>query len=105
MVKELNMRSVSRCLLAIVMCGFSFLRLAAQCPDRPAVGTVVKDALSLFSQNAVLDAEFTMRHSVDTGGYAHYCYNYQTDKGDVEAPTLRLNQGDQLVLRVKDRIQ
>jgi FtsP/CotA-like multicopper oxidase with cupredoxin domain len=46
-----------------------------------------------------------MRHSVDSSGYNHYCYNYQTTKGEVEAPTLRLNQGDHLVLDIKDRIE
>ena len=99
------MRSVSGCLLAIMMCGFSFSRMAAQCPDRPNPGTVVRDALSLASQNGVLDAALTMRHSIDTSGYSHYCYNYRTATGIVEAPTLRLNQGDQLLLRVKDRIE
>ena len=98
------MRSRSRCLLAFVVCGFSYLHLVAQCPDRPTAGSVVNDALSLSSQNGVLDAELTLRHSVDTGGFNHYCLNYKTDKGDVEAPTLRLNQGDQLRLHVNDRI-
>jgi FtsP/CotA-like multicopper oxidase with cupredoxin domain len=65
---------------------------------------VVNDALSLSSQNGVLNAELNLRHSVDTGGYSHYCLNYKTPTGDVEAPTLRLNQGDQLLLHVKDRI-
>src|ERR1700690_602997 len=105
MRKELNMRSVSRCLLAIVVCGFSFLRVTAQCPNRPDIGTVVHDALSLNSANGVLNAELTMKHSVDTSGYNHYCLNYQSGKEEVEAPTLRLNQGDQLVLDVKDRIE
>jgi hypothetical protein len=45
-----------------------------------------------------------MRHSVGTGGFNHYCYNYATEKGDVEAPTLRLKQGDDLILDVKDRV-
>jgi len=99
------MRSACRCLLAMLVCGFSFLSLEAQCPPRPAFGTVVHDALSLKSVNGVLNAEFTMRHSVDTAGYNHYCYNYDTGKRIVEAPTLRLNQGDHLVLDVKDRIE
>jgi FtsP/CotA-like multicopper oxidase with cupredoxin domain len=99
------MRSASRCLLAFLICGFAFLRPAAQCPNRPNLGSVVQDALSLSSVNGVLDAELILRHSVDTSGYTHYCYNYKTDKGDVEAPTLRLNQGDQLVLKVKDEIE
>jgi len=99
------MRSAFRYLLAIALCGFSFLSLEAQCPARPDPGTVVQDALSLYPVNGVLNAEFTMRHSVDTGGFNHYCFNYETAKGDVEAPTLRLHQGDELLLDVKDRIE
>src|SRR5579863_6813999 len=99
------MRSLSKYLLASTLCVFSFLRLQAQCPPRPDPGSVVKDALSLNSVNGVLNAEFTMRHSVDVGGYNHYCFNYDTAKSVVEAPTLRLNQGDHLILDVKDRIE
>jgi len=99
------MRSSFRYFLAILVCGFSFLSLEAQCPARPDPGSVVKDAFVLTSMNGVLDAKFTMRHSVDTMGFNHYCYNYETAKGEVEAPTLRLNQGDHLVLHVKDRIE
>ena len=99
------MRSVCRLLLAIVVCGIAFLKPVAQCPDRPNPGTVVQDALNLSSQNGVLSAEFLMSHSVDAGGYNHYCYNYKTASGYVEAPTLRVNPGDTLKLIVKDRIQ
>ena len=99
------MRSAFRYLLAILLCGFSFVSLQAQCPARPDSGTVVKDALVLDSVNGVLNADFTMKHSVDTAGFNHYCYIYDTAKSEVEAPTLRLNQGDHLVLDVKDRIE
>src|SRR5690349_11279813 len=99
------MRSVSRYLLVILMCGSGLVALHAQCPDRPSAGSIVKDGLSLSSQNGVLDVPLTMRHSVDTGGYSHYCMNYKTDKGDVEAPTLRLNQGDRLIMHMKNRIE
>src|SRR6266700_2669856 len=98
------MRSVCGWLLAILVCGVSFLRSEAQCPARPNVGTVVQDALSLSSVNGVLTAGLTMQHSVDSNGYTHYCYNYATSAGDVESPTLRLNQGDTLLLSVQDRI-
>jgi len=99
------MRSLFRYSLAVVVCGFSFLRVEAQCPPRPDPGTVVQDALSLNSANGVLNAEFTMKHSVDTGGFNHYCYIYENGKAEVEAPTLRLHQGDHLLLDVKDRIE
>ncbi|MGA8492838.1 MAG: multicopper oxidase domain-containing protein [Terriglobales bacterium] len=99
------MRSLSRYLLAILLCGFSYVSLRAQCPARPDVGTVVKDALSLNSVNGVLQAEFTIRHSVDSAGFNHYCYIYDTANGEAEAPTLRLHQGDRLILDIKDRIE
>jgi FtsP/CotA-like multicopper oxidase with cupredoxin domain len=78
----------------------------AQCPKRPGIGSVVHDALSLYAKKGVLNSDFTVRRSVDESGYTHYCYTYQTDKGEeVEAPTLRRNPGDRLVLDVKDRIK
>jgi FtsP/CotA-like multicopper oxidase with cupredoxin domain len=99
------MRAIARCLLAIIACGFSFVAASAQCPPRPEPGTLVQDALSLYSQNGVLNADFTMAYAVDPFGYTHYCYKYQASTGVVEAPTLRLNQGDQLQLSVKDAIR
>jgi FtsP/CotA-like multicopper oxidase with cupredoxin domain len=101
------MRSVCRCLLAIAVCGVASIQTMGQasCPARPTPGSVVQDALSLNSQNGTLEAKFIMGHSVDESGYTHYCYNYKTATGYVEAPTLRLNQGDTLVLGVVDRIQ
>src|SRR5271154_4164645 len=99
------MRCVSRCLLAILVCGLAFLQSVAQCPKRPDAGTVVHNPLSISSVNGTLSAELTMKYSVDEAGYSHYCFIYDTAKGEVEAPTLRLNQGDQLVLDVKDRIE
>jgi FtsP/CotA-like multicopper oxidase with cupredoxin domain len=90
-------------LLAIVL-GLSSLALLAQCPQRPQPATVVQDALSLHSQNGVLNANFTLGYSVDINGYTHYCYKYQTATGVAEAPTLRLNPGDILNLNVTDGI-
>ena len=99
------MRAISRGLLAIIVCGFSFAGAWAQCPARPASGTVVQDPFSLNAQDGVLNAAFVMGYSVDQFGYSHYCYKYQASTGVVEAPTLRLNQGDELDLGVKDDIQ
>ena len=71
----------------------------------PTLALVVKNPLALRSTNGTLQAEFTMRHSVDEFGYTHYCYNYETAKGDIESPTLQVNPGDTLKLEVKDRIK
>ncbi len=99
------MRSGSRWLLTIAVCGCSFLKLVAQCPDRPVSGTVVNDPPSISAQNGVLSAQLTMAHSVDGSGYTHYCYNYNAGNQVVEAPTLRVNPGDELDLDIVNRIQ
>jgi FtsP/CotA-like multicopper oxidase with cupredoxin domain len=91
--------------LAIVLCGLSAAELWAQCPARPDSGTVVSNPFSISSQNGVLSAELTMEHSVDKFGYTHYCYEYSTGSGIAEAPTLRLNRGDELVLNILNRIK
>jgi FtsP/CotA-like multicopper oxidase with cupredoxin domain len=78
---------------------------AQNCPGRPQLGTVVYDPYDLASANGVLDADFVLGHSVDEGGYTHYCYNYKSPKGIVEAPTIRVNQGDTLKLGIKDDIK
>lgn len=98
------MRMMVRSSLVLLLLGCSFLPAAAQCPPRPPSGTVVQDALSLNSQNGTLDASFVMGYGVDSFGYTHYCYKYDASTGIVEAPTLRLNPGDTLLLNVKDRI-
>ncbi|HXC43176.1 MAG TPA: multicopper oxidase domain-containing protein [Candidatus Dormibacteraeota bacterium] len=98
------MRAGFRYSLLLVVCGFSFATASAQCPPRPIAGSVVEDALSLSSQNGVLNAAFTMGTSVDDAGYTHYCYKYKSSNGVVEAPTLRLNQGDLLQLNITDDI-
>ncbi len=105
MRKGLVMR-VSKLLPLVVVCVLPCLSAVAQCPKRPDTGTVVKDQLALSSKNGVLQAGITLRHSVDDGGYTHYCLDYKTDKGEeVESPTLRLHQGDRLMLDVKDRVK
>lgn len=98
------MRSVTRSALATAIVGLFSLRAAAQCPPRPTPDTVVQDAPSIYSQNGVLRADLGLGYSVDANGYTHYCYTYQNSAAVVEAPTLRLNPGDRLLLHVKDNI-
>jgi FtsP/CotA-like multicopper oxidase with cupredoxin domain len=99
------MGSMSKWLVAIVFCGCSVLKLSAQCPDRPIPGTVVNDPFAISSQNGVLSAQMALAHSVDGNGYTHYCYNYTAGNQVIEAPTLRVNPGDQLLLDILNRIQ
>ncbi len=98
------MGPLSKYLPIAAMFGFSLQLCVAQCPPRPAPNTVLNDAPSIYSQNGVLTAGLTLGYSVDTSGYTHYCYQYITPTGVAEAPTLRLNPGDQLLLSVTDAI-
>lgn len=99
------MRLRFRWFLVALLCVACLPKLQAQCPPRPNSGTVVKDAYSINSVNGVLSATFDMAESVDTYGYTHYCYKYSTGAGIAEAPTLRVNPGDQLNLDVVNQIQ
>ena len=99
------MGCVTRWLFLPVLCTVSVLHLAAQCPARPVSGTEVQDAYTVTPQNGVLQADFSLGYSVDQQGYTHYCYQYQSPTGVVEAPTLRLNPGDQFQLNVTNVIQ
>lgn len=100
-MKGLSLYRVSKWLFAIVLGGLSVASGYAEgCPDRPSSGTVVADPFSISSQNGALNARFTLGHSVDAGGYSHYCYRYQAGNQVIEAPTLRVNPGDVLNLNV-----
>ena len=101
------MRARHRSLLVVLACCLGAGNAGAQtpsCPPRPNPGDVVNNPPEVGSQNGVLSASFTFRSSFDTAGYLHECYIYQTSQGPVEAPTLRLNPGDQLVLDLTNRL-
>jgi FtsP/CotA-like multicopper oxidase with cupredoxin domain len=72
------------------------------CPPRPSAGTVVNNPLDIYSSNGVLTANFTFKSEL--AAYLEECYIYQSGTGPVEAPTLRLNPGDQLVLNLTNRL-
>ncbi|HUO17614.1 MAG TPA: multicopper oxidase domain-containing protein [Verrucomicrobiae bacterium] len=75
-----------------------------ECPLRPNPGSIVQDALSLNSQNAALTLGLTLRNAADPFGFMHYCFDYATSNGMIEAPTLRLNPGDTLTLNLTDSL-
>ena len=101
------MRRFAKWALAVQVVGLAFLSASAQlpnCPVRPNPGTVVADALSLSSQNGVLQLGLTERNGVDALGYTHFCFDYATSTGNIEAPTLRLNPGDTLSLDLTNQL-
>src|SRR5215472_12245772 len=101
------MRAVSKTVIAALLTELSLVGALAQlpnCPLRPQPGTAVTNPLNLFSQNRVLSLDMTLNNGVDSYGYMHYCFNYQNGSDTVEAPTLRLNPGDQLILSLTNGI-
>lgn len=93
--------------VAVGMVAWSCVAAWAQlpeCPLRPSPGSVVQDAISLNSQNAALTLGLTLRNAADPAGFMHYCFDYTTSTGMIEAPTLRLNPGDTLTLNLTDSL-
>ncbi len=70
------------------------------CP-RPPMGGVVNEPESLGSLHGALNLEFRFRSFLDVYGLTRYCYLY-TDR--VQAPTLRVHPGDELVLKLKNEL-
>ncbi len=70
------------------------------CP-RPQVGSVVEEPEELRSQNGVLDTELTVTDAADANGSTRYCYK---DGEGRESPTLRVNPGDLVILRLKNSL-
>jgi|SRR5579862_3007511 len=102
------MRAIVNSLLMCLICGVAFAGASAQqqiCPARPQPGSLVVNPLDLFSQNGVLTVDLTLQNEFDSDGFEHYCYVYIYQGQQVEAPTLRLNPGDQLVLNLTNNIQ
>ena len=64
-------------------------------------GSVLEDPPALSSTNGMLRVALTIRNSIDRHGHMRYCY---TDEHGNQAPTLRLQPGDTLILTLKNRI-
>ncbi len=62
---------------------------------RPAAGSTIAEPENLRSQNGILKVELSYRNYLAADGHMRYCY---VSKDGSEAPTLRLNPGDLLVL-------
>jgi FtsP/CotA-like multicopper oxidase with cupredoxin domain len=94
--------------LLLLICACAFVSASAQiptCPARPEIGALVVNPPDLYSQNGVLSLDLTLQNAIDNEGYMHYCYIYLNQGQQIEAPTLRLNPGDQLNLNLTNNIQ
>ncbi|MFY9659943.1 MAG: hypothetical protein WAJ97_04920, partial [Terriglobales bacterium] len=92
------MRRLFMFVIAVQVVGLALVAASAQvgnCPSRPAPGTPITNPLDLYSQNGTLNVALALNNGMDSDGYTHDCYNYTTSGGTmIEAPTLRLNPGD-----------
>ena len=61
--------------------------------------------MDLYSQNGTLTVNLTLQNQLFLDGFMHYCYIYTYQGQPIEAPTLRLNPGEQLVLNLTNNIQ
>jgi FtsP/CotA-like multicopper oxidase with cupredoxin domain len=97
---------------ACVLLAFGDVSTFAQAANRPAVadsqqqacfrgaeGSVVPEPTDLRSRNGVLEVELAFRDYKDASGQMRYCY---VAKDGSQAPTLRLQPGDTLILRLKN---
>jgi FtsP/CotA-like multicopper oxidase with cupredoxin domain len=96
-----------RLMIAAQLAGLALVTASAQvgnCPSRPTEGSVVVNPLDLYSQSGSLNLSLTLADGVDSEGYTHDCFNYATNNGNVEAPTLRVNPGDTLTLTLTNQL-
>ena len=100
------MRAIFRFVLLSSLLGASLI-VSAQtiCPLRPSPGSPVENPLDLYSQNGTLSLDLLLQNQKENDGYMHYCYIYMYQGQQIEAPTLRLNPGDRLLLNLTDNIQ
>jgi FtsP/CotA-like multicopper oxidase with cupredoxin domain len=87
------MFAVPALLLALACSGSA---AGADVCSRPPAGSEVPEPKDLRGQNGRLEADITYRNVLDHGR-ARYCY---LDRDGDQAPTLRLNPGDWLTLRL-----
>ncbi|MGB8989502.1 MAG: multicopper oxidase domain-containing protein [Candidatus Sulfotelmatobacter sp.] len=80
--------------------GTSVVPASEVCP-RPQPSSTVPEPADLRAENGVLTVDFAFRSEIDAHGRTRYCYIY---KNGVESPTLRLNPGDLLILRLKNEL-
>ena len=94
--------------LTAVFLGFELLPALVSCHSatvqvcpRPSAGSTVTDPEDLRSRNGVLKLDLTYRNFKSSDGQERYCYQY---KDGSQAPTLRLRQGDLLILHLKNEL-
>lgn len=101
------MRAMLRVLLLVMLSGIALVSASAQdiCPARPQIGAPIVNPVDLFSQNGTLTVNLSMQNAIGGDGFEHYCYVYTYQGQPIEAPTLRVNPGDTLVVNLTNLLQ
>jgi FtsP/CotA-like multicopper oxidase with cupredoxin domain len=94
-------------MLKTIVCATMFLSLtfsaaAVTCPARPGSGSDVINPLDVTSQNGILDVNLSFNTGTDDTGAISYCFLFNNSN---EAPTLRLNPGEQVRLTLLNQAQ
>ncbi len=88
-----------------LLCGLSITAAGQNfCPQRPNYGDPVVNPPEVSSQNGVLNINLAENSSLGPTQMVRYCYVYNNGVQNVEAPTLRLNPGDQLNINFTNNI-
>src|ERR1700730_12594993 len=92
-------------ILLLCACGIGgAMSQTGACPFRIAEDGIVRNPPELGSANGVLKADLTIRSDKMHEQNLRECYIYEGVSRVVEAPTLRLNPGDQLDLTLTNRL-
>ncbi len=100
-LKSVVTKTLTLLLMLLTVCGAA-LGQSQVCPPRPAAGSIVSDPVLLSSQNGALSLNLTMVNSVGADGIMRYCYLY--GDGSTEAPTLMVNPGDVLTIKLTNNL-
>ena len=88
-----------------LLCGLSVTAAGQNvCPARPTFGGEVVNPPEVSSKNGVLTLNLAENSSLGPSQQVRYCYVYNNGSQNVEAPTLRVNPGDQLNINFTNNI-
>jgi FtsP/CotA-like multicopper oxidase with cupredoxin domain len=105
-IKRTPLKKLILMLLAGAALAPWFARLYGQTPGepcpRPSEGSLITEPEDLRSQNGELKVELRVENSRQTDGSTRYCY---VTPGGKEAPNLRVNPGDLVILKLTNDLK
>src|SRR6185369_14025311 len=88
-----------------LLCGLSMTAAGQNfCPTRPTYGDEVVNPPEVSSHNGTLTLNLAENSSLGPTQNVRYCYVYNNGGQNVEAPTLRVNPGDNMVINFTNNI-